>query len=98
MNLLLETIKCLHANGKTPQDVLWVSDTDVWFAWDDFVNLALVNYDDGFGNTEIKEDLLIVGYDWWLERHEYDGSEWWEFKTLPVKPLNHRVPDSLQTA
>ena len=30
--------------------------------------------------------LLVVGDNWWLERHEYDGSEWWEFKTIPNKP------------
>jgi hypothetical protein len=26
-----------------------------------------------------------------LERGEYDGSEWWEYKELPVKPLQHRA-------
>lgn len=30
--------------------------------------------------------LLVVGKDFWLERHEYDGSEWWEFKALPFEP------------
>lgn len=30
--------------------------------------------------------LKIVGDNWWLERHEYDGAEWFEFKTLPQKP------------
>ena len=25
------------------------------------------------------------GSDWWLERGEYDGSEWWEFRREPVK-------------
>jgi hypothetical protein len=29
--------------------------------------------------------IIVVGKDWWLERHEYDGSEWWEFKTMPDK-------------
>ena len=35
-------------------------------------------------------DLLIVGDDWWLERHEYDGAEWWEFKTLPCEPFEEK--------
>jgi hypothetical protein len=30
--------------------------------------------------------LEIVGDDWWLERHEYDGAEWWEYKTKPSMP------------
>ena len=41
------------------------------------------NYDNGFGGAEVHGDLKIVGNDWWMERGEYDGSEWWEFKTLP---------------
>lgn len=32
------------------------------------------------------QDLIIVGDTWWLERHEYDGCEWFEFKELPSKP------------
>lgn len=31
------------------------------------------------GKTE--DDVL------WLERHEYDGSEWWEYKTMPTEPF-----------
>jgi hypothetical protein len=45
-----------------------------------------VNYDDGFGGNEIPLSLVVVGDDWWLERGEYDGSEWWEFKRLPPAP------------
>lgn len=40
-------------------------------------------------------DLLVVGNNWWLERHNYDGSEWWEFKRLPTRPLSERRPQSL---
>ena len=29
---------------------------------------------------------VAVGDNWWLERAEYDGSEWWEFKTIPKEP------------
>jgi hypothetical protein len=34
---------------------------------------------------------MVIGSDWWLERHEYDGSEWWEFKSLP-KPREAAQP------
>ena len=44
------------------------------------------NYDNGYGGNEIPLSLKIVGKDWWLERDEYDGSEWFEYKTLPEKP------------
>lgn len=54
--------------------------------WDEFYKIADFEYDEGFGIQEVKDGLVIVGKDWWLERHEYDGSEWWEFKTLPKCP------------
>lgn len=30
-----------------------------------------------------KGNGVVVGKDFWLERGEYDGSEWWSFKTTP---------------
>lgn len=42
-----------------------------------------INYNNGYGSAEVNMNLMIVGDDWWLERHEYDGSEWWEYKTKP---------------
>ena len=29
------------------------------------------------------EDLVVVGDNWWIERRDYDGSEWWEYKEKP---------------
>ena len=87
MNLLRETLEKLTENNKTPADVRWAGSKDGRYAitWDAFVQLADIVYDDGFGGQEIADDLVVVGDDWWLERHEYDGSEWWEYKTLPVR-------------
>lgn len=44
----------------------------------------LINYDDGYGGQEIDSSLVIVGDDWWLERAEYDGAGWFEFKKQPI--------------
>ena len=95
-NLLKETIECLNENGKSTSDVLWVgrnyhiykTKEDVCYksTWGNFTLKANFTYDAGFGGNEIPMDLIVVGKDFWLERHEYDGSEWWEFKTMPVKP------------
>ena len=96
MNLLKETIKKLEDNGKFQADVLWCgSDTFGWFMWGEFIAIADVEYDPGFGGAEVAVDLLVVGKDFWLERHEYDGSEWWEFKTLPVRPAEYRKADKV---
>lgn len=86
MNLLEETKNILKQNGKEPKDVLWVGDTTLWFSWEYFISIADRRYDSGFGKREILAELLVVGNNWWLERHEYAGSEWWEYKSLPIKP------------
>jgi hypothetical protein len=26
----------------------------------------------------------VVGDSWWMTRHEYDGSEYWQFHTIPT--------------
>lgn len=101
-NLLEETIECLKENGKSESDVLWVGrnytkgyrETREHITykgtWKDFRSRADFRYDAGFGANEIPMDLIVVGKDFWLERHEYDGSEWWEFKAMPVEPEETR--------
>jgi hypothetical protein len=85
-NLLKETLEVLLNHGKSTIDVLWVGNSVVSGSWPEFAALAAnVDYDSGFGEAEIPSDLVVVGSDWWLERGEYDGSEWWEYKTLPVR-------------
>jgi hypothetical protein len=86
MNLLQETIEILTANGKTEKDVLWIGSLELKTTWENFKQVANIDYDSGYGHQVIAEDLLIVGADWWMERHEYDGSEWWEFKQHPKEP------------
>jgi hypothetical protein len=86
VNLLQETISVLTDNGKTPSDVRWVGCGLVSAPWEEFARLADRTYDNGYGGAEVSGLLVIVGDDWWLERHEYDGSEWWEFKRLPTRP------------
>jgi hypothetical protein len=54
----------------------------------EFFNLADFVYDCDSGGIQIPQNLKVVGVDWWLERHNYDGCEWWEYKTLPIKPTN----------
>lgn len=88
MNLLQETLDALKENGKTPADVRWVGRESVnaKCSWDDFAKQANFEYYAGYGSAEIPGDLIVAGDDWWLERAEYDGSEWWEFKAVPAEP------------
>jgi len=86
INLLKETIEALSRHEKTPEDVLWVGNFEEWETWENFANSANFEYDSESEIVEIDTTLKIVGDDWWLEREEYEGSEWWEFKTLPTQP------------
>jgi len=93
MNLLQETLEILSEHGKTKDDVLWCgSEAFGYFTWEDFEELANDDYNESYGLQEVVTDLLIVGKDFWLERHEYDGSEWWEYKSFPKKPERYVKP------
>lgn len=87
-NLLTETIEELNRYGMSENDVVWVGFRDIaTMPWEDFKTIASkFNYNSSYGIEEVRTDLVIVGENWWLERATYDGSEWWEFKTLPTMP------------
>lgn len=89
-NLLQETKAMLEECGLAPADVCWVGSKDGSYvaSWGRFALLADFTYDAGYGGQEIAQDLVVVGESWWLERHEYDGSEWWEHKELPAPRPN----------
>lgn len=89
-NLLTETLEALEDCGKCEADVLFCS-LGGYFSFEKFKELAKnINYDSGYGSAEVN-DIVIVGDNWWLERGEYDGSEWWEFKTIPIKPDHEAI-------
>jgi hypothetical protein len=43
------------------------------------------NYDDGYGSQELHGEVYFDDGSW-MERAEYDGSEWWEYKRTPEIP------------
>lgn len=94
MNLLKETLELLSENKKAPTDVIRVQWEKFFCTWEQFEAAANFEYDNGFGGAEVAVSLKVVGEDWWLERGEYDGSEWWEFKTMPTIPDLQRIPTS----
>ena len=97
-NLLEETKEKLAVCHKMPKDVLWVgsSDGSEAITWEEFEKLADFDYDDGYGWIEIRLDLVVVGKGWWLERYEYDGSEWWVYKEQPKLLKNHKELNKLR--
>lgn len=85
-NLKKETLYIMKQHGKKKSDVKWVGCKDFRISTDDFWKMADNNYDSSYGSQKVACDLLVVGDGWWLERAEYDGSEWWEYKQYPAMP------------
>lgn len=82
MNLWKETVAKLAKHRKTVEDIKFVQTKKGRI--ENFEELAKkINYNNGYGGHKIDLSLVIVGDDWWLERAEYDGSEWFEFKQQP---------------
>ena len=55
--------------------------------WDQFLSDIDEEYDDGYGGQE------LFGTIWykdgtWSTRGEYDGSEWWDYHSVPEIPEN----------
>jgi len=53
--------------------------------WLQFLEQLDFNYDNGWGRQELYGTVWLWD-DTWMERGEYDGSEWWEHKKLPELP------------
>ena len=84
-NLLKETTETLNHYNKTLDDIEWFGNEEIELTGD--LEKAIdFYYDDGYGGQEVLNDLILVGKDFWLERHEYNGAEWWEYKKIPLKP------------
>ena len=99
-NLRKETIAVLKEHGKKWSDVVGVCGNDFQITKEQFLELADKRYDSGYGGNEVALDLKVVGKDFWLERNEYDGAEWWEYKeipnlsALPIKKVDRIIRDA----
>lgn len=88
-NLFDETDEVLDEYGYDWSDVRWVGSPDMKFPTvSEFMKVArATDYDSGYGMQEIPFDLVVMLKDGtWLERDEYDGSEWWNYIKRPLEP------------
>ena len=87
MNLKDETLESMAEVGKSASDIAWIGCVDFEIPQELFWELADAGYDCGYGVPEVAKDIMIVFRDGaWLERAEYDGSEWWDYRAMPVRP------------
>ena len=99
INFYEETIDVLKDKGKTMDDVVWIGGNSFEMPKENFIELARKQiYDSGYGGQEMPRDIKIVGKDFWLERAEYDGSEWWEYKEFPIRPNEIKIVTKLSGA
>ena len=99
-NLLEETKECIAEAGKTPEDIKFIGSTNSGYSctWQEYVVLADVDYDDGFGGQEVATDLKVIFTDGtYMERGEYDGSEWWIFNKPQTIPTERKEIHTLIT-
>jgi hypothetical protein len=95
-NLLQETLEVIKEVGRLPEQVVFVGSYggEYGMSWDDFVKIADVEYDSGFGAAEVATDLIVQFDDAsYMMRGEYDGSEWWEYpKPFPLFQVEDAKP------
>lgn len=92
MTFYNETLEAIKSANKLVTDVTFVGKRDgtEGMHWYEFVTCSMFNYDSGFGAAEIQCDLIIQFNDGsWLERGEYDGSEWWQYQAPLPKYAVH---------
>ena len=97
-NLLKETNEKLNAINKSAEDIIFIGSpqTGHHCTWEQFESLADFEYDSGYGSQSVATDLVIVFSDHSImDRHEYDGSECWEYIENFKMPSNLKPIKSL---
>lgn len=59
----------------------------------EFLQALNFRYDSGLGRQHLFGKVWLQN-NGWLERGEYDGSEWWDYKSFPEVPVE-LYPDGL---
>ena len=86
-NARQELLTILDNIDKTPSDISWMlvytadySDISEAFTSIDQLDFT---YDSGYGTQKLF-GVVFFNNNTWLERGEYDGSEWWDYITTPT--------------
>ena len=58
--------------------------------YEEFLAKLDFKYDSGYGMQELDGTVWLMKEGTWLERGEYDGSEWWVYRVCP------QIPDELK--
>lgn len=104
INLYEETLQKLRDHNKTFDNVIAIANSynnynatkeeikKYSYVYDKeaFIKASkLINYDNGFGGDCVGMYLVIIGDDFYMDRTEYDGSIYWEYRTKPQIMTNN---------
>lgn len=96
--LLDETLEEIARSKHTPEDIIFIGSQQSGHrcTWGQFSELAIFEYDSGYGAQKVAFDLIIVFSDGtFMKRGEYDGSEYWSYGKPFVEPQNIKAITSL---
>ena len=54
--------------------------------YEEFLEKLNFEYDNGYGGQILHGTVWLMEDNTWIERGEYDGSEWWEYRKCPQIP------------
>jgi hypothetical protein len=88
VNGTLQTIKCAYIDIRLSYDLYTHVRLPLGYSpsqYKEFLNALDFDYNNGYGSQELFGTVWLTN-DIWVERGEYDGSEWWSVKKLPNIP------------
>ena len=92
-NLQEETLEAIRGSGKNIEDIAYCNIYYSYWRNKDSINICVdtfdidslnLKYDAGYGSQEIFGFIVFTDNSW-LQRREYDGSEWWEYFKTPER-------------
>ena len=96
MNFVDETKEAIKESEHLIEDIMFIGSKDGKYriTWNDFIKIGDFDYDNGYGWSEIPDNLIVYFKDGtYLFRNEYDGSEWWEcIVNKPIKENEYYSP------
>jgi len=95
MDLLKETTEIMDRSNLFIEDIEYINYGDDWdskitmgsYDWEWFLEYCkdYTNYDNGYGTPKIGNIEIVFNNGTWLDRGEYDGSEWWDVLSTPER-------------
>jgi len=71
----------MPGKGYLNKEILIIEDGKIIYQDD---NIKEIKYNNAYGSQKIF-GMILFNDCTWLERHEYDGAEWWEYHRPPSK-------------